>query len=383
MIKEKNNQALEEKTQELELSRKSLMNILEDVEEERRKAEEEKNKTLAIITNFTDGLLFFDEVHCLTLFNPRAEHFFNIKQNEIIGYSIFELSKVSSLSPLIKILGPEYIKKVFRKELALSKELILEVSSIPVIREKAKIGTLVVLRNITREKRVEKMKTEFVSIAAHQLRTPLSAIKWTLRMFLSGDLGEVTKEQTDFLEKSYQSNERMISLINDLLNVTRIEEGRYLFKPALTDIKELVQSVVDSYKEEIKRRKIKFKFKKPVKAIPEIKIDVEKTQLAVQNLIDNSLKYTLAGGEVIVSLKHNEKEIEFSIKDTGVGISKDQSKRIFTKFFRGTNALRMETEGSGLGLFIAKNIIEAHKGKIWFESEKDKGATFTFTLPFK
>jgi signal transduction histidine kinase len=226
------------------------------------------------------------------------------------------------------------------------------------------------------------MKTEFVSISAHQLRTPLSAIKWTLKMFLDGDLGELTKEQREFLEKTYQSNERMISLINDLLNVTRIEEGRYLYRVVLTDIVKICQSITDSYKEEIKKRNLKMVFHKP-KKLPMVKVDVEKISLAIQNLIENSIRYTPAGGEIEIFLKEKKNEIEFSIKDTGIGIPKDQQHRVFTKFFRAPNATKMATEGSGLGLFITKNVVEAHGGKIWFESEEGKGTTFYFTLPIK
>jgi signal transduction histidine kinase len=233
---------------------------------------------------------------------------------------------------------------------------------------------------VTREKEIERMKTEFVSISAHQLRTPLSAIKWTLKMFLDGDLGELTKEQREFLEKTYQSNERMINLINDLLNVTRIEEGRFLYKPVLADIVPICQSVIDSYKDEIEKRNLKFKFKKP-KELPKVRVDIEKISLAIQNLLENAIRYNKFGGEIEMVLKEKEKEIEFSIKDTGIGIPKDQQNRVFTKFFRGSNAMKMETEGSGLGLFITKNIIEAHGGRIWFESEEGKGTTFYFTLP--
>ncbi len=369
--------------QQFSADRRALMNILEDVDEARRQAEEERNRTLAIIANFTDGLLFFDKNYSLVLFNPQAERFFNVVYKDVVGRSIEELLEFPSLKPLIEILGPKYIKKISRKELALREGLILEVSTISVIRGKEKIGTLVILHDVTREKRIERMKTEFVSIAAHQLRTPLSAIKWTLKMFLTGDLGKITKEQADFLEKAYQSNERMIGLINDLLNVTRIEEGRYLYKPIFVDFEDLVQSVIKPFKEEIKRKKIKFEFKKPSKKPPKVKVDKEKIALVIQNLIDNAIKYTLTGGKITVRLKYTKKQLEFSVQDTGIGISKDQQSRIFTKFFRGAKAIRMETEGSGLGLFIAKNIIEAHGGKIWFESEEGKGSTFSFSLPFK
>jgi len=366
--------------EEAEESRKALTNILEDIEEARRRAEEERDKTQAIITNFADGLLVFDNENKLILVNPQAEVFFEIRTQDIIGKSISELFSFPLLKPLIELLIKE-IKGVFRKELLIKEKLILEVSTIPLAREEEILGNLVILHDITREKMVERMKTEFVSLAAHQLRTPLSAIKWTLRMLLDGDLGAITEEQKDFVEKTYRSNERMIGLINDLLDVTRIEEGRYLFKPTLADIETLVQFVVNSYKEEIKKREIKFEFKKPAEKLPLILIDVEKIRLAIQNLLDNAVRYSRPGGEVTISLEYDKKEIELSIKDSGVGIPKDQQARVFTKFFRAANVMRMETEGTGLGLFIAKNIIEAHGGKIWFESEEGKGSNFYFTLP--
>ena len=395
-VKEKTKE-LEGKTKELEASGRALLNILEDIKEALRATEEEKNKTQAIITNFTDGLFLFDEKSNLVLVNPQAEVFFEIRARDLINKPILELSTIPALSSLAKLLGPE-IKGIFRKEFQTKENLVLEVSTIPVMgeikedkssslpfaatrEEEEKLGTLVILHDVTREKRIERMKTEFVSIAAHQLRTPLSAIKWTLRMLLDGDLGGITEEQKNFIEKTYDSNERMIALINDLLSVARIEEGKYLYKPILTDIELVVKFVINSFKEEIKRKKLKFEFKKTEKKLPLVLIDVEKMRLAIQNLFDNAIRYTHPDGKVTVSLKRVKKEIEVSIKDTGVGIPKDQQERVFTKFFRAANVMRMQTDGSGLGLFITKNIIEAHGGKIWFESEENKGSTFHFSLP--
>ena len=373
---------LEIKTRELEKTRVALINMLEDVEKARKKAEEEKNKTLAVITNFADGLLVFNKEGRLILINPQAEGFFNVKSRDLIGRSVLELNISPTLEPLTELLGGE-IKGIFRKELSTRENLTLEVSTVSMMSGEETLGRLVILHDITREKMIEKMKTEFVSISAHQLRTPLSAIKWTLRMLLDGDLGEMTLEQRDFIEKTYWSNERMITLINDLLNVTRIEEGRYLYRPALTDIGPVVQLVIDSFREEIKRKNIECEFRKPEKKLPKIMMDAEKIELAVQNLLDNAIRYTRLGGKVTISLKHGKNEVEFSIADNGVGIPKDQQQRVFTRFFRGVNVIRLETEGTGLGLYIAKNIIETHGGKIWFESEEGKGTTFYFTLPVK
>ncbi len=386
MKNKKNKKSLnvEEQEKKLEIEAKethfALLNILEDVEEARARAVEEKNKTLAIITNFTDGLLFFDKEDRLSLVNSVAEDFLAVKAADIIGKPFSELVDLPKLKTLAGLLK-KAAKRIFKEEIELEKELVLEASTLPIMREKEKLGLLVILHDITREKLVERMKTEFVSLTAHQLRTPLSAIKWTLKMVLDGDLGEITKEQTEFLEKTYDSNERMISLINDLLNVTRIEEGRYLHKIVLAWFEDLVEEVINNHKAEIERRSIKFQFEKPEKKMPKVKVDMEKMKLAISNFLDNAIRYTLPKGTVKVSLKYEEKKIKFSVKDSGIGIPKDQQKRLFTKFFRGANAVRIETEGSGLGLFIAKNIIEAHGGEVWFESGENKGSIFGFSLP--
>ncbi len=381
-IREAELEELEMRTKELEEAKSALVNMLEDVDVARGRAEEEKNKTSAIIINLTDGLLVFDEKDRLSLVNPRAEDFFAIRSEEITGQPISELIKFPNLEPLITLLAKE-TKGVSRKELKIRGKLTLEVSTVPMLREEEGLGTLIILHDVTREKTIERMKTEFVSLAAHQLRTPLSAIKWTLRMLLDGDLGMLTEEQKEFVEKSYQSNERMISLINDLLDVTRIEEGRYVFKPVLVNLEDIVQFVVNPYKEGVEKKHLKLKFKKPITKLPKVEVDVEKIRLVIQNFLENAINYTPAGGEIVISLKYykDKKEIEFKIQDTGVGVPEDQKDRVFTKFFRGANVIRMSTEGSGLGLFISKNIIEAHGGRAWFESKENQGSSFYFTLP--
>ena len=345
----------------------------------RERTEQEKNKTMAIINNSPDGLIVFDENKRVALLNPRAENFLELGITDAKGKTLPELARFEGFKKLATIVGKE-VKNVFREELAITPHLLLEVSAIPVLKQQKKSGTLVILHNITREKRVERMKTEFVSIAAHQLRTPLSAIKWTLKMFMDGDFGKLTPKQREFMQKIYKSNERMIVLINDLLNVARVEEGRYIYKKSFMDIGKLCEDVVQLYNEELSRKDIKFNFIKP-DVLPGAMADPEKIRIVFRNIFENAIKYTPKGEEITVSIKNFDNELEISISDTGMGIPEKQQDRIFTKFFRGANIMRMETQGTGLGLFIAKNIVEAHKGRIWFESEENKGTTFYFTLP--
>lgn len=380
----KSQEGLEErvsaKTKDLEESKRALVNILEDVDEARVRAEDERNKTLAVITNFTDGLLIFDKNGNLSLVNPQAETLMGIKSQDVVGSAFSKLKKIQVFGLLSEIIGKKS-KGVARAEVKLKDALVLDVTRASIIREKENIGTLVVLHDITREKMIEKMKTEFVSLAAHQLRTPLSAIKWSLKMLLDEDLGKINEEQRGFMEKTYGSNERMISLINDLLNVTKIEEGRYLSNLALSDIDKIIRSVIDVYKDEVVKKGLSVEFNVPKAKLPPIKIDAEKIQLSFQNIFDNAVRYNRAKGKITVGLKRSKDEIEVSVQDTGMGVPKDQQKRVFSKFFRGENVMKKDTEGTGLGLFIAKNIIVSHGGRIWFESEEGKGSTFYFTLP--
>jgi len=374
---------LREQVKFSEDSRVALMNMLEDMEDLRRRAEEEKEKTLAIITNFADGLILFDANDRFMLANSLIEAAFGVTREEIrglIGKKIAAFQLINGFRPLIDLIGP-VITEVSRKELYISENEIYEVSSLEVQSGRGKVGTLIIAHDISREKIVERMKTEFVSIAAHQLRTPISAIKWTLRMILDGDLGPITEDQRDFLDKTYKSNERMINLINDLLNVTRIEEGRHLYNLVLVNLEETIETLVANYGQILEQKKLTLDFEKPAAKLAPVKIDVEKMKLVIANLIENAIKYTPAGGNIRVTISQKAEGLEVAVKDSGMGIMKDQQSRIFTKYFRGANAIKMETEGTGLGLFITKNIVETHGGKVWFASEEGKGTTFFFTVP--
>ena len=379
---------IREKTQELRLnvaeltkSKIALTATLAEVRQTRHQIEEEHNKTIAIIVNFADGLLVFDHQNTLTLMNPRAEIFLKISAAEAVGKKPDELGNLPFFKSLFELLDGNKTT-VFRQELTIL-DLTLEISSVPIFNAEGQTDALIILHDVTREKRIEKMKTEFVSVAAHQLRTPLSAIKWALSLLLEGDLGKLNAEQKDFVKKSYASNQRMIILIDDLLNVAKIEEGKYVYNLRPADMAKLVQDALNACKELSAKRKIKITQVVPDGPITEIKVDAEKITIAMQNLIENAIKYTMPGGQVTISLKYDTNNIEFSVADTGVGISPEQQKRLFTKFFRAANVMLMETDGTGLGLFIAKNIIEAHNGKIWFKSAMNKGSAFYFSLPSK
>jgi len=340
-----------------------------------------EKKFLAILNTIDDGLMIFDDKKKLILINKSAKNFFEVG-DEILNQSTFTLSKHPKMKFLFYLLREE-IDEVFRKEMKLKDDLILEVSSFPIESEEKKLGSLIILHDITREKTVERLKTEFVSVSAHQLRTPLASLRWSLETLSQERLGKLNEKQKEILQRAKDSIERMLKLINELLDVVKIEEGKYISKISSYSFEEILKEVIRDYQDKIKEKELKFEIKLPSKKLPKLRGDRAKISLVVQNLLENAIRYSLPGGEIAISLNLKENKLEFSIRDTGIGIPREVQKHIFTKFFRSPNAIKIEAKGSGLGLFVSKNIIEAHGGKIWFESREGKGTTFYFTLPIK
>lgn len=232
-----------------------------------------------------------------------------------------------------------------------------------------------------RDRAISRMKSEFISITAHQLRTPLSSLKWTFDLIRDGNLGKFSEEQQEYLDNCRIANEKIIDTVNNLLDLTRIEEGRFLYEYSKARIEDLIEETVDGLKLAAERKKITIDFKKT--SVPPVLIDAEKMTIAVKNLMENALSYTPRGGKIDVSIDRNAGESIIKIRDTGIGIPKRQAHKVFKKFFRAKNALEFETSGSGIGLYITKNIIEKHGGRIWFESKEGEGTCFYFTIPIK
>ncbi len=231
--------------------------------------------------------------------------------------------------------------------------------------------------------RLSKTKSEFISIASHQLRTPLTAIKGYISMMLEKTYGKLPPKMKKPLENIYISNERLIKLVNDLLNVSRIEAGRMKLKLEKASIEEIISSVIEELENEAKNKKIYLKFSKPLKKLPKISIDKDKFRQVVMNVIDNAIRYTEKGG-ITVKAKDLKSKIQIIISDTGAGLTKDELSKMFESFSRGTAGTQLYTEGVGLGLYVAKKFTEMHRGKIWAESEgKGKGSTFYIELPIK
>lgn len=232
-----------------------------------------------------------------------------------------------------------------------------------------------------RLKELDRNRTEFVSVVAHQLRTPLSAIKWTVDLLVNGSLGKITNDQRTFILKMKDTNERMIKFVGDLLSASRIESGVFSYIFTETDIIPIADVAFDELVPQAREKNINLTFKKPHDKLPLVSIDPDKIKAVLQNLLENAIKYTSEGGSVELSIYEENKKIFFAVKDNGMGIPKEDSLRIFQRFFRAPNAVKEKSEGTGLGLYLVKEIIEKHGGNVWFESIENKGSTFYCAIP--
>ncbi len=227
---------------------------------------------------------------------------------------------------------------------------------------------------------MNKVKSDFVSAVSHELRTPLTSIKGYASILMTGKLGEVLPAQKERLEKIDKHSNSLTRLVNNLLDIARIESGRVQMDIREISIKETLGSIADLISPQIKEKNISLKISIKTKS-DKIRADSSQLERVFVNIVGNAVKFTPEKGKIFISCQDKKDSVEFSVEDTGIGIPKGDVDKVFQEFFRSDNALDQKVKGTGLGLSLVKKIIEAHKGKIWVESELGKGAKFTFTIP--
>ncbi len=231
-------------------------------------------------------------------------------------------------------------------------------------------------------KALDETKDDFISMASHQLRTPLTSVKGYLSMVLEGDAGEINETQKKMLGQAFISSQRMVYLIADLLNVSRLRTGKFVIEPVATDLSLIIQEELAQLVETAEAREITLNYSKP-KDFPALLVDETKTRQVIMNFVDNAIYYTPAGGHITVELAATAKAIELRVIDDGIGVPKHEQHHLFTKFYRAGNARKARPDGTGLGLYMAKKVILAQGGSIIFDSKEGKGSTFGFSFPLK
>ena len=386
-IPEGNNQEL---NTALALKEKELEAIRKMGDEIERKAFIDRTEAAATLASIGEGVVVTDPDGKIMVFNQAAEQMTHWQSSEAIGKFWFET--VPAIDENGKLIPRKDIdmykalitgKKVFAHSIYLQRgatKVFVAVTATPIIFGNKIIGSVEVFRNIGREIEVDRMKSEFISLASHQLRTPLSASKWFSEMLINGDAGELNAEQKEYAENIFDSNERMIGLVNSLLNISRIESGRIIINPRPTDMHELVSQVINEIKikSDIKKQHIIFSIHS---SLPLISIDPILIREVFVNLLTNASKYTPNEGEISVFVSKKDNDLICQVSDSGYGILQKDYTKVFRKFYRGENIIKIETDGNGLGLYLTKAIIESSGGKIWFKSEVSKGTSFYFTIP--
>lgn len=344
----------------------------------------------SIISELTDAVVAYDENFAVLIFNRAAERIFGVAANEVIGQKI---TLASGGNPKLKLLT-----QVIYPSLAPSVAQVTESGVYPQIADihfddlhlravTNRItdaggniqGFVKVIRNRTREVEILRSKSDFITVAAHQLRTPLTAISWAFEGIKKDTaLAVDTKEIADTGALAAQ---KLLKVVDDLLDVAKMEGGKYGYEFQETSLLAVIDEVLTNAREVAATYKVALYFDRPEDDVV-LALDPQKLGLAIANLVDNGIKYNTPNGTVTVTVKRlAEPYVQVSVKDTGVGIPADAQSNVFTKFFRAENVMKFSTEGSGLGLYLVKNIIARHGGKIWVESELNRGTTFHFTLP--
>ncbi len=382
---------------DLQNAKVAAHNVLEDLTSEKIKAEtamarseilaKDLEKFKLAVDNVSDNIIITDPEGIVVYANKAVEKITGYKTEEVIGKKSGALWKVP--------MPPEYYqkmwdaiknqKKTFIGELQNKRkngEVYTAVINIsPILNEKGEIGFFVgIERDITHEKEIDRAKSEFVSLASHQLRTPTVAIGWYAEMLLQEEVGDLNEKQKIYLKEIHHGNRRMIELVNALLSVSRIDLGTFVIQARPIQIAVVADDVLEELQTQISDKGLKVE-KEYAKGTASIESDRQMIRIIFQNLLSNAVAYTPPQGKISIQIINQDTGVRIAIGDSGCGIPQNAKAKIYTKFFRADNARAIKTDGTGLGLYITKSIVEALGGTIGFESKEGEGTVFSVDLP--
>lgn len=344
-----------------------------------------------ILEQMGDGILMVDPNHQISFYNEVAQELLGFPKEEMLGKEEHKVLNIFNLKGR-RLSGEEecLIANMGRSGVFSGEALIetlgkgrlpvfLHARTIHNVKQEV-VGTVLIFRDITKELELERTRREFVAMASHELRTPLTGIKGFLDMILEGDVGKISTKVRAHLMSAYESTERMIRLVEDLLTASRVERGKLEFRLQNIDLLPPVSEVATDLSEAAKRKGIFLKLESPPRKLPQIWADPDKLREILINIVGNAIKFT-DEGEVTISFQTKGNSLITSVKDTGIGIAKKDQPHIFKRFYTVETTLARERHGTGLGLYIAKQLVEGMEGKIWLESGLGRGSTFSFSLP--
>jgi PAS domain S-box-containing protein len=362
--------------------------ILGGVQRTNREREAEAE---ALFTSIGDGAVSTDEFGRITRVNPAAQELLGYSEEELIGTWFpkqivavtFEDTQINLIDRAVTkafLTGKPVTDKMYYRRKN-GQKIPVAVNVSPIILNGKPLGAIEVFRDITFEQEVDRMKSEFISLASHQLRTPLSAIKTYTHMLYDGYMGSLNRDQKQALNTIIGASNRMNELLSTLLNITRMESGVIAITPKSLQIDKLASEVLNDLAHMANSKAIKLELKTKGNYSLNIKTDSLIVKEVLSNLVSNGIKYTPDNGNVTVTVRPRRTDIVIEVTDSGWGIPEFAQDQIFSKFFRAQNIVKRETTGTGLGLYLVKGLLDALGGEIWFSSKENKSTTFYFSLP--
>jgi len=366
--------------------------VVADITQRRQmelKLKESEEKYRNIIDSSPDAITITDLNGKIVNCNQAALELYGFsKKEDYIGISSFNLisqkDHQQATKSMAKTLKERSLKNIeytlLRKD---GREFPGELSASVIYNDKNEpIFFMAITRDISERKRIDRAKSEFTSLASHQLRTPLSIMSWYTEMLLKGRAGALKKQQKKYLKEIYDANDNLIKLVNMLLNISRIDLGTFIVNPSKVDLIKVINKIIKNLSFQVKEKKLKIEKKYPEKPFL-LDTDQNIMNIVLQNLLSNAIRYTSDKGKITISIRKQGSFALIEISDTGYGIPEDQQSQIFSRFFRAENIKRKDTSGIGLGLYIAKSVIEQIKGEISFKSEENKGTNFYVKIPLE
>lgn len=375
--------------------------LVEETERSEDQSQEEKIKNETIIENIDEGIVAVDPQGIIVIMNEPAEEMLGWRRQELVGKKFIEAVPLVDQSGQLVDAEDRPLQIVLRQPKTIHARVAYARKDrrlFPVATTNRSIfvngtirGAIITFRDVSEEYAVEHAKTELVTLASHQLRTPISAIKWQTELLLSGDAGPLSEEHREAMQQIYDSDARLATIVDAMLMVSNLELGNVPVHLAPTDLAALCRTLLaDRLKKQAPEKKLTV-HEQYSPDLPKVKLDAELTKIVFRNLIDNAIKYTPAGGSISINIEPSSERLSFASKssikatitDTGYGIPADQQKNIFAKMFRATNIKQKDTDGTGLGLYITKEVLKQTGGQITFESREGKGSKFNVLLPIE